>query len=381
MLSPLTSRLPSRISPKLIASLLAVTIAAAFWLTPSAESIGANAKPVAVLELSPADIAIVAQGAVNQRVALSGTLQALNLTTLSSEVEATLASVQVRPGDYVHKGQLLLSFDNRDLKNRVDAQEAALASARAQLNLAQKNYDRNQDLARQNFISENSSDTTRQNLEVSTAGVKAAEAQLAILRKSLAAAEVRAPFAGYVSERLVQPGQRVGIMTRLISLVDLSTLELEGNVAVAHVANLKPGQAMSFRVEGFGQREFSGKLSRINPAAQSSSRTIPVYIQVNNPHGELKAGMFAQGELTLAAASAGQTLPLAAIREENQQRSVLVIRNGKVERQAVELGLQDDKTGIVQVLSGLKSGEQAVLAKVSNLSPGQPVKVQAKNAA
>lgn len=370
---------PSQFNRKAIAVGAAVLLGAGLLL-PGKNPAGAGpaATVNTVVELSPADVATVQTQTLTQRIPLSGTLQAMNQTTLSAEVEAVVAEVLVRPGDAVRKGQVLLRFDQRDIQERVKTQEAQLASAKAQLELARSSYQRSQDLLKQNYVSQNSFDTAGQSLKSAEAGVEAAQAQLAIARKALQSSEVRAPFSAYVSERLVQPGQRVGMVARLVSLVDLAHLELEGQVPVAYVPRLKLGQSIRFQAEGFDQREFKGQLVRLNPAASTGSRTLPVYAEVHNPDGALKAGMFVSGDLSLNEATNALVLNSAAVRQDGGSNYVLVIRNNKLVRQEVLLGLRDDKQGLVQIQNGLAMGEQAVLAKLSRVAAGQTVKVQAK---
>ncbi len=370
---------PTRFNRTAIAIGAAVLLGAGLLLpgqNPAGAGQTANANTV--LELSLADVATVQNKTLTQRIPLSGTLQALNQTTLSAEVEAVVAEVLVRPGDAVRKGQVLLRFDQRDIQERVKTQEAQLTSSKAQLELAKSNYQRSQDLLKQNYVSQNSFDSAGQSLKSAEASVEAAQAQLAIARKALQSSEVRAPFSGYISERLVQPGQRVGMVARLVSLVDLAHLELEGQVPVAYVPRLKLGQSIRFQAEGFDQREFKGQLVRLNPAATAGSRTLPVYAEINNPDGALKTGMFVSGDLSLNEATDAMVINSAAIRQDGGNNYVLVIRNSKLVRQEVLLGLRDDKQGLVQIQNGLTLGEQAVLAKLSRVAAGQSVKVQAK---
>jgi RND family efflux transporter MFP subunit len=335
----------------------------------------AQAAPLALLSN---DIAIVESSSFSQSLALTGTLQPWQQTQLSAEIEAAVEDVYVRPGEAVKKGQVLLRFDLRDVKARLAAQQAQLDATKAQLDLARKNLTRNKDLLQQNFISQNTFESTENQLQVNEASYRAQAAQVEIARKALSVGEVRAPFAGMVAERSVNPGQRVGLNAKLLSLVDLSELELEANVPLAQAAAVKEGQMVTFTVEGYGARRFDGKVVRVNPVAQTGSRMLTLYARIPNPANELKGGMFVQGQLWLAQPQQALVLPLSAMRKDDSGDYVLVAKNGRVERRNIKLGNVDQGSRRVAVSSGVVAGEAVLLAKLRDIKPGVAVKLPAR---
>src|SRR5690606_38729013 len=135
------------------------------------------------------------------------------------------------------------------------------------------------------------------------ANVAALEQQVAMARKALNDAAIYAPIDGLVAERFVNPGERVAVDARLFSIADLDVMEMEALVPARDVPQLRIGQPVVLRVEGFGDRLFEGHIERINPTAQSGSRSIPVYILLRNGDLSLRGGMFGSGEAILAEAA------------------------------------------------------------------------------
>jgi RND family efflux transporter MFP subunit len=126
---------------------------------------------------------------------------------------------------------------------------------------------------------------------------------------------------------------------------------------------------MSFRVEGFGDREFAGRIERINPAATAGSRSISVYAVIDNREGLLRGGMFAQGALTLSRVDNALALPATAVREEIGQTFVYAIENGLIKRKNVKVGVAD-AGGRVQILDGLAAGDRVVRVNLGSLKEG-----------
>ena len=138
---------------------------------------------------------------------------------------------------------------------------------------------------------------------------------------------------------------------------------------------IRVGQEVSFRVEGFAEREFGGRIDRINPATQSGSRSILVYAVLPNRDSALKGGMFAKGSVTLSRIEAAQVLPLSAVRQESGKAYVLRITEDKLEQREVKLGLRNEDEGVVQVVEGLDAQSRVVRSNAGALRPGAGVRI------
>ena len=329
-------------------------------------------KAVVVLEFSPADVAIVEVRSLVRSIAFSGSLAPLVQTTVKSKVPGEVNRVLVREGEAVTAGQLMAQIDTADLQALLDSRVAALEESKAKLSIAEKNRANNLQLLGQKFISQNAFDTAQSTFDAGAASVKSEEAQLRIARKAMEDAAVRAPFAGIVARRMAHAGEKVGVDSALFALVDLGRMEIEAPAPAAEIPSIRVGQAASFRVDGFGERVFEGRVERINPVADPGSRSVTLYISVANRDGTLKGGMFAKGQIVLDKTTQAAVIPASAIREEAGQAYVFIVEGGKIARRAVKVGYTEPQEGMVEVQSGLEKGLAVVSARVTGLKAGTP---------
>jgi RND family efflux transporter MFP subunit len=325
-----------------------------------------------VLEFTAADIAHVQKRELARSIPFSGSLAPLVQTTVKSRVSGEVSKVLVREGESVAQGQLLAQIETADLQSRLDAQVATLEEARAKLDLAQKNRENNKALLNQKFISQNAFDTTHSTYEAAAAAVRSSDAQLRIAKKAMDDATVRAPFAGIVARKMANVGEKVGVDSALFALVDLARMEIEAPAPAAEIPAIKPGQPVSFRVDGFGERAFEGRIERINPTAEPGSRAITLYISVANRDGVLKGGMFAKGQIVLDKTTAAAVIPSSAVREEAGQTYVFTIEGGKIARRSVRLGFSEPQQGLVEITQGLEVGVPVVSVRAAGLKVGAP---------
>lgn len=332
-----------------------------------AASAAKSAGPVA--EFLQDDLYIVEPRNLDRVLPLTGSLAPLTEATVKAKVAGELVAVTVREGESVRQGQVLARIDLTEVRARVAAREADVAAAKAQLTWAQKNRNQQKALLDKSFISQSAFDNIQSNYDVALARLHAAEADLVVARKSQGDAVLVAPFSGIVSLRHAQPGERVALDARVVSIVDLSRLQLEASVPPAAIGQVRIGQEMNFRVEGFGEREFAGRIERINPSAATGSRSISVYAVIDNREGLLRGGMFAQGALTLSSVEGALAVPSSAVREEIGQTFVYAIENGLVKKKAVKVGAPD-AAGRMQVLEGLAAGDRIVRVNLGSLKEG-----------
>ena len=359
----------------LIAGGLVAAAAVAGIFVRQANSNAVAQTAAAVIEFAASDLVQPQLRELRQGIPLTGTLQPRNWTTVKARVAGDLKTILVREGESVRAGQVLARIDPQDAQARLDEKTADLAAGRAQLVLAEKNRANNLALLQQKFISQNAFDSVQSSYQVSEAKLKALEAQVALAKKALADTVVTAPQAGVVSQRLAQPGEKVAVDGRILTLVDLAEMEVEAAVPTGDIPSIRVGQEVSFRVEGFGEREFRGRIDRINPATQSGTRSILVYAVLPNKDGALKGGMFAKGAVTLSRVESASVLPISAIREEGGRTWVLAIVNQRIEQRAVKLGLRNEDEGVVQIVEGLDAQTRVIRTNLGTLRPGAQVKI------
>lgn len=342
-------------------------------LAGSRASIRPSPQTPVPLELSREDIAVVRRMALTRSLPISGTLEPLVQTTIRAQVPGVIEVVGVREGQTVHRGDVLLKIDRRNLLAQLEDRQAAVDKASADLALAIRNRDNSRVLLRQRFIAQSAYDTKQNAYRVDRANLKAARAQLRLAQIALDFATVRAPIDGIVSSRYVNPGEMVGVDTNLIGLVDLSTMELQVPAPASEIPGIHPGQVARFHVDGFGKRAFTGRVQRVNPVSQAGSRSILIYLAVANPHHALRGGMFVQGDLVLDAGAPAPSIPESAVRDDAGTPYVYVLERRRAVRRPVQLGLRSRARGLVQVRSGLRAGERVVATSIDGLKDGSAV--------
>ena len=340
----------------------------------------ASAPGAAALEFLPQDLYVVEPQTLELSLPLTGTLTPLTEATVKAKVAGELVAVLVREGESVARGQVLARIDTTELQAKAAAKRAEVEATRAQLVLATKNRETQTALLAKNFISQNAFDATQSTYEVAAARLRAAEADLAVAQKALGDAVLKAPLSGIVAQRYVQAGERVAVDARVVSVVDLSRLQLEAPVPAAEIGRVRVGMPVSFRVDGFGEREFAGRIERINPSTIAGSRSINVYAVIDNPARLLRSGLFAQGALTLERVEHALIVPATAIREASGQRFVYVLDAGTLRKRTVNAG-PADASGRVQILSGLEPGTRIVRNDLGPLREGSAARVAVPRAA
>lgn len=366
-----------KLKPVLVILLIVAALAAAFLATRG----GSAAKPAdnntkaytGPFELAAADVATVEQRALSRSLPLSGSLTPLVQATVKSRVSGDVLEMLVREGQKVTKGEVLARIDIRNLGAQFDSQRASLDKARADLALAKTNRDTSAAMLKEKFISQNAFDSAQSGYDAAAASVKVAEAQARLAQIGLDDAVVRAPISGIVSQRMVQPGEKVSPDSPLLAIVDLSQLELEAPAPASEIPAVKIGQAGSFKVGGYGERVFTAKVERINPSTDAGTRSIKLYLSVDNADGALRGGMFAQGELVLDQSAPSPTVPTSAIRSDSGVSYVLAVEQDKLVRHTVTLGLKTDDNSFVEIRDGVSIGSQVLAAKIDALHDGSTV--------
>jgi membrane fusion protein (multidrug efflux system) len=344
----------------------------------AAAAAGPDGKPkVDTYELAKGDVAAVAAGALAVTLPLSGSLTPLAQATVRAKVPGVVMDADIREGTSVAAGQVIARIEQADLAARLAQQQAMLDEVNARLSLARKNNQNSQALLKQNYISQQAVDTTQNSVELAQANVKAAQAQLQLAKNALGDTAIRAPMAGIISKRHVQEGEKLSPDMPVFTIVNLRQMTLEAQVPASEIPRIKTGQEVQFRVDGYPGRVFNGKVARINPTTEAGSRSMLVYISVDNADAALSGGMFAKGSITTEKSAVMPLVPLAAVRQENNADVVYAVEGNKVVARAVTLGLRNNDDGMAEVRSGLQAGATVVLGKLDGVKPGSKVKLPA----
>lgn len=332
------------------------------------------------LEFTAAEVVSPQRLSLPQWVEFSGPLVAPGTAMVRVKAPGTLLSLTVTEGSRVKAGQVLGKVDLSDLNSRVAERSAALESARAQLAQVERQHQANQRLADQQFISGNALESSAAALETARAQFTASQAQLSTSRVSLRDGALVAPIGGVVAKRHVLPGEKLSMEQNVLTIVDLSTLELAGSVGTHEVSQLEPGMAVQVQVEGVAQ-PVDGTIGRIAPAAEAGTRSIGVTIALPNPKEAYRAGQYALARVQLRDPTTRLTVPFTAIGQTSGQDHVWLIENGVLVRRAVTTGRRDPAQGRVEVLDGLATNAKVLAARFDNLKEGGKAVVVASKAA
>ncbi len=326
------------------------------------------------LELAATDVMLAQRQPLAQGLAVSGTLKAVNSAVVKARVAGELQGLLVREGDTVQAGQVLGRIDSTEYQARLQQARQQADAARAQKDIAQRQFDNNQALVNQGFISRTALDTSLASLQAAEATYRAALAAADVSHKALDDTVVKAPIAGQVAQRLAQSGERMAVDGRILEIVDASRLELEASFSPAESVLLKAGQQAVLRMEGSDQ-PLTAKLVRINPSAQAASRSVTAYfsLQPGPQASALRQGLFVQGTLGTGSTEA-VAVPLNALRTDKPAPYVQVVQDGRVLHQRVTLGARGMVGGVEMVaVQGLAEQSLVIQGAIGGLPEGSQV--------
>jgi RND family efflux transporter MFP subunit len=343
----------------------------------AAAASAASAAAAEGIELATGDVARAGRAELTSVLAVTGSLKAVQSAVVKARVAAEVKALTVREGDRVQAGQLMGRLDATEFQLKLRQAEDQAGAAQAQLDIAQKTLDNNKALVDQGFISRTALDTSASSRAGAQASLQAARAAADLARKAVADSEIRAPIAGLVATRLVQPGERVALDTRLVEIVDLSRIELEAAVAPEDVLQLRVGQAAQVQIDGLTEA-VAAKVSRIAPSAQTGTRSVLAYLELagtNEQKAGLRQGLFGRASVALQRRPA-LVVPTSAMRYDQALPYVLTLENGRAVSHNVVVGGRGDVLidgrleSAVEITQGLTEGAVVLRGTVGALRAG-----------
>ena len=325
------------------------------------------------IELTVSDVFNAQSISMTQGLPISGTLKATRSAMIKARVAGELVSLEVREGDAVRAGQIIAKVDPTEyLAKQRQAQQQAEA-ARAQVEIAQRQFDNNNALVNQGFISKTALDTSIANLNAAKATHQAAISALDVASKAVDDCSLKSPLNGFISQRLAQTGERVAPDTRIVEVLDLSQFELEATLTPADALSVKVGQPAKLKIEGSTQEVFA-KVLRINPSAQVGSRSVLIYLGIQG-HPALRHGLFVQGSLGTQKIQT-VVIPLESVRTDKSVPYVQVAQDGKVVHLKVSLGAKAEVDGkVMMAVPEIAEGTQVLAMSAGALREGALIKL------
>jgi multidrug efflux pump subunit AcrA (membrane-fusion protein) len=408
-------------------ALLAVVIVALSVLAVSCGGSKADVRPEATPGAAPAAIEVTTAQAITRDLPrffeATGSLAGDQQTDVAPSIAGKVVAVGVDLGSYVKRGQMIVRLDDVDSKLRVeqaqaqvDQAKAALrqaeekvglrsgqafdpnrvpevANARVALELAEKNLRRSERLIESGDVSRASYDQqkaqrdqlkevyesalslVRQNyaaVMTARANVANAETQLGLARRALSYALVYSPIDGYVAERNADLGEYVSTTSKIATIVRVNPLRIRIDIPEQAIPEVTVGQSVSVTTSAWPDKNFSGRIARISPNVSASSRTLSVEADIENSSGALKPGQFATVRILQSRSQPAVLIPSRAVLTEAGVSRLFVIKNGHAEQRLVQLG--QSESDLVEVKSGVATGEQVATSNVEQLSDGIAVR-------
>ena len=373
----------------------------------------------------PVQVIPVVRRPLTYSIKITGDILPLMQVDLFPKVSGYLERIDVHIGDRVKQGQVIAQIDQTDFLQKVKEIEAKVAQAKAQLaeietgtrteelrqaeeavkqaqsrfENAKMQHERIEALYRREVISKKERDIADMDLTVAEAQLASSQQNFKLLREGarqevregsqaklremeaileqertrLQNARIVAPFRGEISRKYVDAGALVSASTPLVSIVHTETLRIVANVLEKDIPLLRAGMNAKIRTDSYPDRVFEGRVEKVNSALDLSTRTLQVEIYIPNLDRILKPGMFSNVEVVLLEKPQTLLIPREAILEAGNEMFVFVAEGNKARRKPVTIGYEQEQ--MVEVLQGLKEGDQVVIKGQQMIREGSSVRV------
>lgn len=329
-----------------------------------------------VANIGTEGIVVASNGVIRTGPAISGTMTPQQAATLRAEISGPIVQTYVEQGQPVKRGQSLVRIDDTAIREALLSAQSALRSAKLALDNATRDADREQRLETAGAVAPRDVEAAQRALAAAQAAMADAQARLTSAQQQLDKTTFRAPFDGLVSERPVNTGDVVQPGTAIVSVVNPASMRLEGSVPAEQLSTLKIGTPVLFTVNGYGDQTFTGRIDRINPTADPTTRQVRVYVTIPNEKSALVGGLFADGRVATENRQ-GMMVPMSAVDERGVTPIVLRIKDGTVESVPVQLGIRDNASERVELSAGVSPGDTLLANASQGLAPGTKVRITA----
>lgn len=330
------------------------------------------------LTLVQEDLMTVKHAELSQGPMISGSLQPVVKAELNAEVSGIVTKVLKDNGDIVKAGDVLVELDKTTYRDKVLSAQEAERSAIVTSDQAAKQLKRMQSLYKQNLVTAEVLESAEIKANQAQSDLASARARLVEAKQQLQRTEVKAPFSGVVAARKASSGDTAQIGKALMVVIDPASMRFEGYIAADQVGQIKTGQPVSFKVNGYPGQQFAGVIERINPQANDITRQVQVFVKIDK-QANFVAGLYAEGYISVAQEQAVM-LPESAIVREGDNTFTWKLENGVLHKTRISLGMQDPRFGTYQVKSGINVGEQVLHHPKGAIREGIAVTLQGTGA-
>ena len=339
------------------------------------------AQPAAKLLLAPEDLLTLQAGSLAAGPVITGAVLPERRADLRAEVAAVVVQVYKDNGETVRAGDLLLRLDDTAIRDSLGSAEEALRASTQAFEQAERQVQRQKTLQAQGMTSTQALEDAEVRRNNAQSDLVAARSRVVSARQQMQRTSVRAPFDGVVSERKASAGDTALIGKELVKVIDPRSMRFEGLVTADRLGELKVGQAVSFRINGFSDREFTGRVQRIDATVNTATRQVAVVVAFTEAGVAPRvSGLFAEGRIE-SGSTRVLSLPEGALVRSADSAQVWRVQGAQLGKVTVRIGERDTRTGQYPVLSGLAAGDRLLRNPGRTLVDGQAVEFAAPVAA
>ncbi len=332
------------------------------------------------LLLASEDLLTVRNNALASGPSITGSVQPERRADLRAEVPAVVLQVLKENGDNVRRGDLLVRLDDTAIRESLASAEAAARAATQSFEQAERQFQRMTTLRQSGMTSTQQLEDAENRRNNAQSDLEAARTRAVQARQQLQRTEARAPFDGIVSDRKVSAGDTAQIGKELLKVIDPASMRFEGLVSADSIGSVKAGQAVSFRVNGYGEQEFAGKVRRVNPAANATTRQVEVLVDFIDKKQPKLAGLYAEGRVETESTSS-LTIPPTALVRDGDKASAWRMKDNALKKVGIVIGDRDPRSGHFVLREGLSDGDQLIRYPSATLKDGQKVELATTAAA
>ncbi|MCM2326734.1 MAG: efflux RND transporter periplasmic adaptor subunit [Lysobacter sp.] len=357
---------------RLIPALALALVLAACGKGTATTQKGADPAAGRPLLLAAEDIVTIRSSALASGPVITGSVQPERRADLRAEVSAVVLQVLRENGDAVRRGDLLVRLDDTAIRDGLASAESASRASAQAFEQAERQFQRMTTLRTSGMASAQQVEDAEVRRNNAQSDVEGAKTRVVLARQQLQRTEVRAPFDGIVSDRKVSAGDTAQVGKELVKVIDPASMRFEGMVSADNIGAVSPGQPVSFRVNGYPDQEFTGKVRRVNPAANATTRQVEVLVDFTGDKQPRLAGLYAEGHIETASAES-LTLPATALVREGDKALAWQVQGGKIRKVTLALGEREPRTGDFVIRNGLAAGDLVIRHPSALLKDGQVV--------
>ncbi|WP_423679195.1 efflux RND transporter periplasmic adaptor subunit [Undibacterium sp. WLHG33] len=328
------------------------------------------------LIIAPEDMMTVQSNALASGPVVTGSIQPERKADLRAEVSTIVLQVLKENGDVVKRGDILVRLDETAIRDNLNSAEDNARSAALALDQSERALQRLKTLRASGMTSLQALDEAEVKVNAARSELSASRARASTARQQLQRTVVRAPFDGVVSERKVSAGDTAAIGKELVKVIDPTSMRFAGRVSADKIAQVRIGQPVSFRINGYGGQEFRGKVTRVDPAANDVTRQVEVLVAFADSNQPRVSGLYAEGNIESTTVNA-LTLPEGALVKAGDKSYAWRVAGKSLKRVDLNVGKRDQRTGNYEIRSGLAEGDVVMRNPNSSFKDGQAIEMAA----